>query len=307
VDEAEYAQFLDDKAFAQPQPVDGIQPDDVRFSIVLEDKMRGNTQAYFDKHYNGGTLGKKDQKLVPLNVTHFTQILLDAANAQIEEMRQYMLPYLDMESKGKRFLPAEVYGKSTLFDNSSYGKTMENTLICTRTLAYIDFVEEVKKRIGKPLTATESFLASQMLYDIAVDPQCLYCYVSLDRKAYDEFLLRYIQQRDEVISKWNASDKSAEAKEALYKEFLAGRKPTSQMQARFESWLLLSEGDNAITPADLATKARRGDLKIAEAPEAWEKARSKYQKLREKRSLLMPLARSIRPRCGTTLLLLSVR
>ena len=285
VDEAEYAQFLDDKAFAQPQPVDGIQPDDVRFSIVLEDKMRGNTQAYFDKHYNGGTLGKKDQKLVPLNVTHFTQILLDAANAQIEEMRQYMLPYLDMESKGKRFLPAEVYGKSTLFDNSSYGKTMENTLICTRTLAYIDFVEEVKKRIGRPLTATESFLASQMLYDIAVDPQCLYCYASLDRKAYDEFLLRYIQQRDEVISKWNASDKSAEAKDALYKEFLAGRKPTSQMQARFESWLLLSEGDNAITPADLATKARRGDLKIAEAPEAWEKARSKYQKLKGEKKL----------------------
>lgn len=285
VDEAEYAQFLDDKAFADPQPVDGIQPDDVRFSIVLEDKMRGNTQAYFDKHYNGGTLGKKDQKLVPLNVTHFTQVLLDAANAQIEEMRKYMLPYLDMESKGKRFLPAEVYGKSTLFDNSSYGKTMENTLICTRTLAYIDFVEEVKKRIGRPLTATESFLASQMLYDIAVDPQCLYCYVSLDRKAYDEFLLRYIQQRDEVISKWNASDKSAEAKDALYKEFLAGRKPTSQMQARFESWLLLSEGDNAITPADLATKARRGDLKISEAPEAWEKARNKYQKLKGDKKL----------------------
>lgn len=285
VDEAEYAQFLDGKAFADPQPVDGIQSDDVRFSIVKEDEIRGNTQAYFDKHYKGGKLGKKDQKLVPLNITHFTQELLDAANAQIEEMRKHMLPFLDMESKGKRFLPAEVYGKSTLFDNSSYGKTMENTLICTRTLAYIDFVEEVKKRIGRPLTATESFLASQMLYDIAIDPQCLYCYVSLDRKAYDEFLLRYTQQRDEVISKWNASDKSAEAKEQLYKEFLDGRKPTSQMQARFESWLLLAEGDNAITTADLATKARRGELKIAEVPEAWEKARSKYKKLKGEKKL----------------------
>lgn len=285
VDEAEYAQFLDGKAFADPQPVDGIQSDDVRFSIVKEDEIRGNTQAYFDKHYKGGKLGKKDQKLVPLNITHFTQELLDAANAQIEEMRKYMLPFLDMESKGKRFLPAEVYGKSTLFDNSSYGKTMENTLICTRTLAYIDFVEEVKKRIGRPLTATESFLASQMLYDIAIDPQCLYCYVSLDRKAYDEFLLRYTQQRDEVISKWNASDKSTEAKEQLYKEFLDGRKPTSQMQARFESWLLLAEGDNAITTADLATKARRGELKIAEVPEAWEKARDKYKKLKGEKKL----------------------
>ena len=284
-EDAEWSQAMDDKAFATPPAVDGIEADDVRHSIVLEDQMRESTQTYYDKHYKGGKLSKTDQKRVPLNLTHFTQELLDTANAMIEEMRQYMLPYLDMESKGKRFLPAEVYGLSTLFDNASYGKTMENTLICTRTLAYIDFVEEVKKRIGRPLTATESFLASQMLYDIAVDPQCLYCYVSLDRKAYDEFLLRYAQQRDEVIAKWNASDKSEEAKEAIYKEFLDGRKPTAQMKARFESWLLVAEGNDAITLEDLATKARRGQLRMADMPEAWAKASQKYKKLKKDKKL----------------------
>ena len=284
-EDAEWSQAMDDKAFATPPAVDGIEADDVRHSIALEGQMRESTQAYYDKHYKGGKLSKTDQKRVPLNLTHFTQELLDTANAMIEEMRQYMLPYLDMESKGKRFLPAEVYGQSTLFDNASYGKTMENTLICTRTLAYIDFVEEVKKRIGRPLTATESFLASQMLYDIAVDPQCLYCYVSLDRKAYDEFLLRYAQQRDEVIAKWNASDKSEEAKEAIYKEFLDGRKPTAQMKARFESWLLVAEGNDAITLEDLATKARRGQLRMADMPEAWAKASQKYKKLKKDKKL----------------------
>ena len=284
-EDAEWSQAMDDKAFATPPAVDGIEADDVRHSIALEGQMRESTQAYYDKHYKGGKLSKTDQKRVPLNLTHFTQELLDTANAMIEEMRQYMLPYLDMESKGKRFLPAEVYGQSTLFDNASYGKTMENTLICTRTLAYIDFVEEVKKRIGRPLTATESFLASQMLYDIAIDPQCLYCYVSLDRKAYDEFLLRYAQQRDEVIAKWNASDKSEEAKEAIYKEFLDGRKPTAQMKARFESWLLVAEGNDAITLEDLATKARRGQLRMADMPEAWAKASQKYKKLKKDKKL----------------------
>lgn len=284
-EDAEWSQAMDDKAFATPPAVDGIEADDVRHSIALEGQMRESTQTYYDKHYKGGKLSKTDQKRVPLNLTHFTQELLDTANAMIEEMRQYMLPYLDMESKGKRFLPAEVYGQSTLFDNASYGKTMENTLICTRTLAYIDFVEEVKKRIGRPLTATESFLASQMLYDIAIDPQCLYCYVSLDRKAYDEFLLRYAQQRDEVIAKWNASDKSDEAKEAIYKEFLDGRKPTAQMKARFESWLLVAEGNDAITLEDLATKARRGQLRMADMPEAWAKASQKYKKLKKDKKL----------------------
>ena len=283
--DAEFSQLLDDKAFETPKAEDGFESDDVRFSMVKEPEMRQNTQSYFDKHYKGGKLSASDKKRVPLNIAHFTQELLDAANAQIQELWEHMSPYLDMESKGKRFLPAEVYGKSTLFDNASYGKTMENTLICTRTLAYIDFVEEVKKRIGRPLTATESFLASQMLYDIAIDPQCLYCYVSLDRKAYDEFLLRYAQQRDEVIAKWNETDKTAEAKEALYKEFLNGRKPTPQMQARFESWLLLADEGSSITLEDLATKARRGELKIGEVPEAWVKASEKYKKLKGDKKL----------------------
>ena len=283
--DAEFSQLLDDKSFETPRAEDGFEPDDVRFSMVKEPEIRQSTQDYYDKHYKGGKLSASDKKRVPLNITHFTQELLDAANAQIQELWEHMRPYLDMENKGKRFLPAEVYGQSTLFDNASYGKTMENTLICTRTLAYIDFVEEVKKRIGRPLTATESFLASQMLYDIAIDPQCLYCYVSLDRKAYDEFLLRYVQQRDEVIGKWNESDKSAEAKEALYKEFLNGRKPTSQMQARFESWLLLADEGNSITLEDLATKARRGELKVGEISEAWLKASEKYKKLKGDKKL----------------------
>ena len=282
--DAEFSQLIDEKAFEDPKPIDGIESDDVRYSILKEEEMRKSTQSYYDKHYKGGKLSASDKKRVPLDLTHFTQELLDAANAQIQELWEHMRPYLDMESKGKRFLPAEVYGKSTLFDNASYGKTMENTLICTRTLAYIDFVEEVKKKIGRPLTATESFLASQMLYDIAIDPQCLYCYVSLDRKAYDEFLLKYAQQRDEVIAKWNESDKSAEAKDALYKEFLNGRKPTAQMQARFESWLLLSDG-GATTLEDLATKARRGEIKIGEVPEAWVKASAKYKKLKKDKKL----------------------
>ena len=178
----------------------------------------------------------------------------------IGEMVNYMMPYLDKVKDGKRYLPEEIFGKgwSTIFKNGSYGRTMENTLICMRTLAYNDFVNAVQEKVGRPLTPTESFLASQMLYDIATDPQCLYCYVALDRKAYNGFLKTYIEQRDAVLDKYKADDsidktyrlpaqaKSRKNRKALsadnqvnklYLEYLDGRADTPSMRNRFNGWL----------------------------------------------------------------------
>ena len=95
----------------------------------------------------------------------------------------------------------------------------------------------VKSKLDRPITQQESILASQMVYDIATDPECLYCYVSLDRKAYDEFLLRYMTQRDEVLNKFRALSEEEknigkknpnEALSELYKEYLNGRKDTKE-------------------------------------------------------------------------------
>ena len=144
---------------------------------------------------------------------------------------------------------------------------MENTLKCIRTLAYNEFTDSVKKILGRPLTQKESFLASQMVYDIATDPQCLYCYVSLDRKAYDEFLLRYINQRDSVLEAFRGmteeqraiGDKAPHAAlPELYKQFLDGRKDTKEQQYRFDMWIRNEiDGIKQITASDLSTSDMR--------------------------------------------------
>lgn len=219
---------------------------DAAFSLVYSKEIEDKSNNYFAKN----------------KPEHISQEMYDAANETIQEMVDYMKPYLDItNNNGKRFLPEEIVG-NTIFKNGSYGKTIENTTICYRTLAYIDFTNEVKKRIGRPLTVDESFLASQMLYDIASDPQCLYCYVSLDRKAYDGFLLEYTEQMNSVIEGYNALEvKDKQSIDSLYKDFLNGRKDTKPMKARFNMWLDVAKSNSdVISLEDLTTEEVRAKI-----------------------------------------------
>lgn len=235
----------------QDEHTGSISPEsgDISFSIRENRAISDRSIKYFNGHRNQSE--------------HISEEAFNAANDIINEMADYMKPFLDStNNKGLRYLPEEILGKTT-FQNGSYGKTIENTTICFRTLAYIDFTNEIKERIGRPLTVEESFLASQMLYDIAKEPQCLYCYVSLDRKAYDGFLLEYTKQRDNVIEKYNAlEDKSKANIDKLYEEFLNGRKNTKQMRNRFDLWINTAKnGGRLIGNADLTTEERRSLLK----------------------------------------------
>ena len=232
----------------------------LKFSLQENDNITARTMKYYDKHHD--------------DIEHISRAELEQANGIVDKMVDYMTPYLDRRNnKGLRFLPEEILG-DTRFDNGSYGKTIENTTICFRTLAYIDFTNDIKEKIGRPLTVEESFLASQMLYDIAKEPQCLYCYVSLDRKAYDAFLLEYIKQRDAVITEYDAlgekekeayrkrKDKSNGKKDPLFKKFLGKRKATNNMRDRFNAWITLAEnGDSLIGLSDLTTEEKRSQIK----------------------------------------------
>ena len=233
------------EAKAQKQEADAASGD-ASFSLVYSKEIEEKSTNYFTKN----------------KPAHISQEMYDAANETIREMVDYMKPYLDItNNNGKRFLPEEIIG-NTIFKNGSYGKTIENTTICYRTLAYIDFTNEVKKRIGRPLTVDESFLASQMLYDIATDPQCLYCYVSLDRKAYDGFLLEYTEQMNSVIEGYNSLEvKDKQNIDSLYKDFLNGRKDTKPMKARFHMWLDVAKSNSdVITLEDLTTEEVRAKI-----------------------------------------------
>ena len=170
------------------------------------------------------------------------------------EMAETMLPYLEEEG----ILPLDIPGK-TIFKNGSYGRTGENTTLCVRTLTYEDFKDRVAEELGRPLTVSESLLVSQKIYDIATEPQCIYCYVAADRKAYDGYLGEYWKAMDKYIK---ALRKGGDSK-ALYTEYLAGRKDTSQQQKRWSQWETIAKsGKEYISAKDLTTKRKR-DVLIA--------------------------------------------
>ena len=168
------------------------------------------------------------------------------------EMAETMMPYLEQEG----ILPPDIAGK-TIFKNGSYGRTGENTTLCVRTLTYEDFKDRVSDELGRPLTVAESLLVSQKIYDIATDPQCIYCYVAADRKAYDEYLGEYHKAMDKYIK---AMREGGDA-EALYEEYLDGRKDTAAQQKRWAMWKsIANSGKDYISAKDLATRANRDKI-----------------------------------------------
>ena len=175
--------------------------------------------------------------------------ILQVGVESMYEMAEAMLPYLEEEG----ILPPDIPGK-TIFKNGSYGRTGENTTLCVRTLTYEDFKDRVAENLGRPLTVSESLLVSQKIYDIATDPQCIYCYVAADRKAYDDYLGEYWKSMDKYIK---AMRKGGDSK-ALYTEYLAGRKDTNDQRKRWSQWEAFAKsGKDYISAKDLTTKRKR--------------------------------------------------
>ena len=142
----------------------------------------------------------------------------------------------EIKDRGLVALPEDVEG-NTYIANSSYDGTEENTTICPRSLASEAFVDAVSEYLGRPLTVEEQIYISQDLQGRTLTPECLYCYVATDRKAYRAFLGEWVKQRDAVIEKLKANpDADLSRNGALYTEFRNGRKDTTQMYDRFKMW-----------------------------------------------------------------------
>ena len=163
------------------EPVDyGKQGKSSReFSSPEEAKESGKVgDAKFSIEF-ADDIADKQRKYAADGLSRISSEELEQAIADTAHMVNEMKPYANI-------LPQDKVGK-TLVKNGSYDVSVENTTVCIRTLAYNSFVDMVSEKVGRPLTQMESFLVSQKLYEIAKEPQCLYCYVSLDRKAFNEW------------------------------------------------------------------------------------------------------------------------
>ena len=229
-----------------------------KYSSPEEAKASGSvSDAKFSIEF-ADDIANKQRQFAADGLSRISSEELEKAIADTAHMVNEMKPYSNI-------LPQDKVGK-TLVKNGSYDVSVENTTVCIRTLAYNSFVDMVSEKVGRPLTQMESFLVSQKLYDIAKEPQCLYCYVSLDRKAFNEMVIRYTEQRDAAIAAYEAAGKpklpsSFNAEWTLFKEFLNGRKPTKNMWDRYVGWInAYNKGDRLVSLSDISTEAKRLEL-----------------------------------------------
>lgn len=189
--------------------------DEVKYSLA-------NDTAYMDK-----AIAMNDTMLrVDTDVMANTKALRELIAKRMNSIKE----------KGLVGLPEDVEG-NTYIANSSYDGTEENTTICPRSLASEAFTDAVAEYLGRPLTVDEQIYISQDLQGRTLTPECLYCYVATDRKAYRAFLGEYISQRDSVIQKLKDNPNADTSRSGeLYNEFLAGRKDTKPMYDRFTMW-----------------------------------------------------------------------
>lgn len=181
----------------------------------------------------------ESKKLVPYNV------MADAREARAEIKKIFDDPGLADSLN----LPPDIIG-NTYIPNGSYDGTEENTTVCIRSLAADALMDAVAEHLGRPLTVEDTLTVSQEYWQYTDQPECLYCYVAMDRKAYREYLGSYLEQRDAVLENIKAGMDKKEA----YGIFLDGRKDTKNMRKRFDEWVdIMQSGREFITSADLAS------------------------------------------------------
>lgn len=146
-------------------------------------------------------------------------------------------------------LPPDVIG-NTYIPNNSYSGTEENTTVCIRSIAADALMDAVAEHLGRPLTVEDTIAISQEYWKYTDKPECLYCYVAMDRKAHREFLGSYLDQRKAVLDNIH----NGMSREEAYQKFLDGRKDTKPMRNRFDLWLK-NDGKKLITPSDIASAA----------------------------------------------------
>ena len=192
------------------------------------------------------------------------------------------------------YLPEDNPGKVEV-GNLSYGLSMENALVCIRSIINNDFTDMVSEELGRPLTVEEQLVASQVLQIINERPECNYCYVATDRRAYRAFFGTYFDRYESVFNKvkknrdtYRNEIKGAENKlkeinvekgeknygdtplSKLYAEFLKDKKNTAPQRKRFIRFVndALNGDSMAITKKDLAS-ARMRDLAVQDANKKW--------------------------------------
>lgn len=181
------------------------------------------------------------------------RVALDILNQAHKQRRIIARLLSNPEIAEQLNLPADVIRSdikgNTYIGNGSYSGSEENSTECIRTLAAEALMDAVAEKLGRPLTVEDTLVISQEYWKYTDKPECLYCYIAMDRKAKREYFGEYLKQRDGAIENLRAG---MDFKTALEK-FRDGRAPTGAMENRLRLFAKNMDKE-LITPADLASE-----------------------------------------------------
>lgn len=217
--------------------------------------------------------GRNDDKRKNASIDPF---VLDRAKAVRNITRNEL-------EKLKPYLPEDIMG-NIVVKNSSYSRSVENSLICVRSLVSGYFADMVSERVGHPLSIEQQIITSQILAGLTDDQtECTYCYVKNDRMTYRAMFNSYYEQYENLLNKVTANkDAYRESlnqgkktedninENPMYADYLAGRKPTNPMWDRYTH--IVNEGlsdQKSLNISDLTTAEKRGTFKGKRGAQAW--------------------------------------
>lgn len=225
--------------------------------------------------FNKAVNWNKSSKAVPTRVLTQAGTIMEAMKQILEDPDIAKLLPNEENALSGTTVDNPISGKkkrSTVYGNESYGYSVENSTICTRSLAMELLLDRCAELMGHSLTTREAITLSQMAWSLTDEPTCQYCYVFADRLAQRQARDLYITQRDAVLesvgkigprtkivadadlvtpieTKTGVSedkfvlDQAIEANPKMakqlraYNEFLDGRKNTENQRKRFLMFL----------------------------------------------------------------------
>lgn len=252
--------------------------------LVTEDSVRSSQRMNAELMDRAKKMFAKVGRDLDINYQDFYRAI-----ALCNTIANRMLDPNDLAS----YLPEDIPGKVEV-GNASYGRSMENAMECIRSIVNNDFTDMVSEAVGRPLTVEEQLVASQILQIVNSRPECNYCYVATDRRAYRASFGTYFKQYEDVYNKvaknrdafskdLNGAEKRMEEVKVdggeknlgngvvakAYAEFLNGRKNTPDMRKRFLGWVNSAvKGEMPISRRDL-TSARVRDKAREDATKKW--------------------------------------
>ena len=208
------------------------------YSRRLDVEMMRKASAMNDDHDNGGM------------VSHAVMDKAGKDRAWIKNR----LDEAEYDEAGNRklLLPEDIAGKGYV-GNASYGISAEPTTVCPRSVGFDRLSEMIAKQIGRPLTVDESLAVAQNIGLLTNEIQCLYCYVSADRMAYQDAVNTYFRERDralaalrsgeittqkqfeEIIIQGRSTKKSTKSTRAMARLYVNAYKNGDALQAKLDA------------------------------------------------------------------------